>query len=115
MLGNTLFPYTLTLLQTEITGILAGALHPGALGVLFQFDIMETGTTTFGEVFVDLEDLSTRQVLYNLRSREVKETKITGAADLITQLGWMPESFKTFGQADLVQVSLVTYKRFDDQ
>lgn len=113
LVGMTL-TQTLAIVKTELDSILAKTTWPEARGVVFYFDILETGTTTFGELYVDLEDQTTRQVLYNLRSREVKESKFTSTTELFEKLQWMVQGIRTNGQTDLVEVNLVTYKRFDD-
>src|SRR5664280_2573592 len=107
VLEGTEFPYTLQLLKSELTEIMAKTKWPEAKGVVFQFDILETGTTTFGEVYIDLADNSSRQVLYDLRSRDVRLSVFPNIDVLITQLSWMPANLKPEGKGDLVQVSLV--------
>lgn len=114
ILEGTTFPYTLVLLEIQIRAVMNGSIWQEAKGLLFQFDVLETGTTTFGELYIDLEDNSTRQVLYDLRSRDVRLTTFTTIEDLMAQLLWMPANFKTNGQTDIAEISLVTYKRFDD-
>src|SRR5664280_814748 len=107
VLEGTEFPYTLQLLKSELTEIMAGTKWPEAKGVIFQFDILETGTTTFGEVYIDLYDFSTRQVLYDLRSRDIRLSTCQSIEYLITQLAWMSASLKPEGKGDLVEISLV--------
>ncbi len=111
VLVDLLFVDVLAKLQLEVNLLLAGTAHPGARGVVFYFEVPGEGTPTYVDVFINLENTESRQVIRNIKSKKAYVAPRTDLSTLNTSLLWMEEYLYPEGQLDVLSIGIATYAR----
>lgn len=97
-------------IRTELPQVLID--YPKVQGIVYQFDVTEVGHTTYVDLFIDLQKKESRQVLYELKSRNLRMKNWETFDELCDSLYWMPEEINTEGIGSLVFLGAATYRRF---